>query len=220
MKPFGSAFSLMSLIRRNDSSVSITTVSQCKRFNPRCRHQHTIENFIAGGGARTGEYETYIANHGEDDKRLLIVEPEFANVLKVMAREGNTLSPVIRCGWDSGDLKTMVKNSPAKATKAHISIMGHITRDELRRLLTQTESANVFANRYCWLAVKRSNCLRDGGAIHTVNFDDIIAELQSAVDFAKDFVEIVRDPEATKLWHEIYPQLSDGKLLLILTKRV
>jgi len=55
---------------------------------------------------------------------------------------------------------------------------------------------------------------------HTVNFDDIIAELQSAVDFAKDFVEIVRDPEATKLWHEIYPQLSDGKLLLILTKRV
>ena len=84
-------------------------------------------------GRHTGEYETYIANHGEADKRLLVIESEFANVLKVMTREGNTLSPVIRSAWDCGDLRTMVKNSPAKATGAHISIVGHITRDELRR---------------------------------------------------------------------------------------
>jgi hypothetical protein len=162
-------------------------------------------------GRHTGEYETYIANHGEDDKRLLIIESEFANVLKVMTREGNTLSPVIRSAWDCGDLKTMVKNSPAKATKAHISIVGHITRDELRQLLTQTESANGFANRFCWLAVKRSKCLPDGGAIDTVNFDDVVAELQSAVNFAKDFVEIARDPDARKLWHEVYPRLSEAQ---------
>jgi Protein of unknown function (DUF3987)/CHC2 zinc finger/Toprim-like len=162
-------------------------------------------------GRHTGEYETFIANHGEDDKRLLVIEAEFANVLKVMAREGNTLSPVIRCAWDSGDLRTMVKNSPAKATKAHISIVGHITRDELRRLLTQTESANGFANRFFWLAVKRSKCLPDGGAIDTVNFDDVVTQLQSAVDFAKDFLEITRDPEAKKLWREDYPNLSEGK---------
>jgi hypothetical protein len=162
-------------------------------------------------GRHTGEYETYIANHGEDDKRLLVIESEFANVLKVMAREGNTLSPVIRSAWDCGDLRTMVKNSPAKATGAHISIVGHITRDELRRLLTQTESANGFANRFCWLAAKRSKCLPDGGAIHTVNFHDVVGELQSAVGFAKDFVEIKRDSEATKLWHAVYPRLSEGQ---------
>jgi hypothetical protein len=162
-------------------------------------------------GRYTGQYETYIANHGEDDKRLLVIESEFANVLKVMAREGNTLSPVIRCAWDSGDLKTMVKNSPAEATKAHISIVGHITRDELRRLLTQTESANGFANRFCWLAVKRSKCLPDGGAIHTVNFEDVVAQLQSAVDYAKDFVEIFRDPEAKNLWRDVYPRLSEAQ---------
>jgi DNA replicative helicase MCM subunit Mcm2 (Cdc46/Mcm family) len=105
----------------------------------------------------------------------------------------------------------MVKNSPAEATKAHISIVGHITRDELRRLLTQTESANGFANRFCWLAVKRSKCLPDGGAIHTVKFEDVVAELQSAVDFAKDFVEIVRDPEAQNLWRDVYPRLSEAQ---------
>jgi Protein of unknown function (DUF3987)/CHC2 zinc finger len=162
-------------------------------------------------GRYTGEYETFIANQGEADKRLLIIESEFANVLKVMTREGNTLSPVIRSAWDCGDLKTMVKNSPAKATGAHISIVGHITRDELRRSLTQTESANGFANRICWLAVKRSKCLPDGGAIQTVDFEDIVAELQAAVSFAKDFVEILRDPEAKKLWHDVYPRLSEAQ---------
>jgi hypothetical protein len=162
-------------------------------------------------GRHTGEYETYIANHGEADKRLIVIESEFANVLKVMTREGNTLSPVIRSAWDCGDLKTMVKNSPAKATGAHISIVGHITRDELRRLLTQTESANGFANRFCWLAVKRSKCLPDGGAIHTVHFEDVVAKLQAAVSFAKDFVEIRRDPEAKILWHDVYPRLSEAQ---------
>jgi VirE N-terminal domain. len=162
-------------------------------------------------GRHTGEYETFIANHGESDKRVLIIESEFANVLKVMTREGNTLSPVIRSAWDCGDLKTMVKNSPAKATGAHISIVGHITRDELRRYLTQTESANGFANRFFWLAVKRSKCLPDGGAIYAVNFDDIVVELQAAVSFAKDFVEIRRDPEARKLWHDVYPRLSEAQ---------
>ena len=162
-------------------------------------------------GRYTGEYETYIANHGEDDKRLLVIESEFANVLKVMTREGNTLSPIIRSAWDCGDLKTMVKNSPAEASGAHISIVGHITRDELRRLLTQTESANGFANRFCWLAVKRSKCLPDGGAIDTVNFEDVVAELNGAVSSARDFVEILRDPEAQKLWHDIYPNLSEAQ---------
>ena len=52
---------------------------------------------IRKGGRHTGEYETIIANQGEADKRLLIIEGEFANVLKVMGREGNTLSPIIRC---------------------------------------------------------------------------------------------------------------------------
>ena len=36
-------------------------------------------------GRYTGEYETYIANQGEADKRLFVIEAEFANVLKVMA---------------------------------------------------------------------------------------------------------------------------------------
>ena len=159
-------------------------------------------------GRNTGEYETFIADQGENDKRLFVIEGEFANVLKVMAREGNTLSPIIRSAWDSGDLRTMVKNSPAKATGAHISIIGHITRDELRRLLTQTESANGFANRFLFLAVRRSKCLPEGGALEPAALDGVVEELLSVINFAKDVVELSRDLEARKLWHEVYPRLS------------
>ena len=81
-------------------------------------------------GRYTGEYETVIVDAGVDDKRLLVFEPEFASVLKVMVREGSTLSPLVRQAWDTGNLRTMVKNNPAVATGAHISILGHVTKDE------------------------------------------------------------------------------------------
>jgi hypothetical protein len=41
-------------------------------------------------------------DEGLEDKRLLIVEAELAGVLKVMSREGNTVSSVIRQAWDDG----------------------------------------------------------------------------------------------------------------------
>ena len=71
---------------------------------------------------KTREMEEVLTDAGVEDKRLLVVEPEFASVLRVMHREGNTLSPVIRNAWDRGDLQTLTKNSPAKATGAHTSV--------------------------------------------------------------------------------------------------
>ena len=159
----------------------------------------------------TGEYETVQTDPGITDKRLFVVESEFANTLKVMERETNTLSPIIRQAWDSGHLKTLVKNSPTKATGAHISIIGHITRDELRRLLNQTEAANGFANRFCWLAVNRSKCLPEGGQIHTVDFNDVVRRLQSAIQFTMGVGEMKRSEATRELWRSDYRELSIGK---------
>ena len=52
-------------------------------------------------GRFTGEYQTYEADPGVADKRLVAYEPEFARTLKVCARETNILSTVIRQGWDT-----------------------------------------------------------------------------------------------------------------------
>lgn len=95
-------------------------------------------------------YRNVITDPGIEDKRLLVVESEFASAIKSAAREGNTLSAVIRDAWDRGCLRSMVKNSPARASNAHVSIIGHITKDELRRYLDSTETANGFANRFLW----------------------------------------------------------------------
>src|SRR5262249_42743175 len=58
----------------------------------------------------TGVQE-YEADPGEADKRLLVYEPEFANVLRQIERQGNTLSAVLRQAWETGNLGTLVKNS-------------------------------------------------------------------------------------------------------------
>ena len=158
-----------------------------------------------------GECEQVEIDPGVPDKRLFLLEGEFANLLQVMERGSNTLSPIVRQAWDSGALRTMTKNSPAKATNAHIAIIGHITRVELRRLLNHSEAANGFANRFCWLAVKRSKCLPEGGQIDTVNFDSFVRRLKSAIEFSRNAGQVNRGVEASVLWRAIYPELSEGK---------
>ena len=102
---------------------------------------------------------------GVSDKRLLAIEQEFSSMLKVMGREGNSLSGVIRQAYDHGNLSTLTKNSPLKATRAHFSIIGHTTKEELSRYLDATEQGNGFANRFLWMMVTRSKLLPDGEPI-------------------------------------------------------
>jgi hypothetical protein len=162
-------------------------------------------------GRPTGKYEEVEVDPGADDKRLMVYEPEFASVLKVMNREGNTLSDVIRKAWDSCDLRTLTKNSPAKATGTHISVIGHITVAELRRYLDKTEMANGFGNRFIWICVKRSKILPEGGQIERVDFSSIIRKLKAATEFGKQAGEITMNPDAREIWRAVYGPLSEGK---------
>lgn len=153
-------------------------------------------------------YQTVVTDHGVSDKRLMLVESEFASPLKVIGRDGNTLSAVVRDAWDTGTLRTTTKNSPARATGAHISILGHITKAELLRYLTTTEAGNGFANRFLWVCVRRSKLLPEGGELHSVDFAPILRRLDNAVRFARSAGELRRDEEARELWAEVYPRLT------------
>ena len=158
---------------------------------------------------RVVEYQTVIEDHGIKDKRLLVIEPELASTLKVMAREGNTLSAVVRQAWDGSDLRTLTKTSSARATAPHISVIGHITRDELRRYLDATEAANGFGNRFLWVCARRSKLLPDGGA--AVNLADHAETLGHVVAHARTVGALRRDPDAGLLWHQVYGRLSAGR---------
>jgi len=154
-------------------------------------------------------YQSVIADPGVDDKRLLDLETEFAAVLRIIGREGSTLSATIRQAWDSGRILT--KNSPAKATGAHISIIGHVTRDELRRYLDTSEVGNGFANRFLWTCVRRSKILPEGGGLRGDDLGPIVNGLRASVKSAREVHEMRRGNKARNLWLEIYPELSEGR---------
>jgi Protein of unknown function (DUF3987) len=170
--------------------------------------QETVE--IKEKGRFTGETQTHIADPGIDDKRVLFVETEFCSPLKMMNREGNTLSPVLRSAWDGFTLSTLTKHSREKASNPHVSMLGHITREELRKTLTETESANGFGNRILWIAAQRSKILPLGGQV--IETSDFLDPLGNAVLFANEKrCELGLDGEAGELWKQIYPELSEGK---------
>ncbi|MFZ2643539.1 MAG: DUF3987 domain-containing protein [Verrucomicrobiia bacterium] len=156
-------------------------------------------------------YQKVRVDPGVIDKRLMVMEPEFARVLQSARREGNTLSAVMRQCYDTGNLRITNKNSPAQSTDAHVSCIGHITKQELIRTLTETESANGFANRFLWVCVRRSKELPEGGKAHLVIWDDIETQFKAALAFAKTCGELRRDNEAADLWRSIYHELSAGK---------
>jgi hypothetical protein len=147
---------------------------------------------------------------GETDKRIWIVEPELAQVLSVSERLGNTLSATIRQCWDCPALLSpMTKTNRCAATDPHVSIVGHITRDELRRRLTDTAATNGFANRFLWVCVRRSQCLPEGGL--DVNLADIAREISDAVILARTVGEVRRDEASRAVWAGVYSGLSEGK---------
>lgn len=168
------------------------------------------EKPIRAGGKSTGIMEVVVTDSGVSDKRSLVFEGEFASVLRVQGREGNTLSAVIRQAWDTGNLRSLVKNAPIRATNAHISIIGHITRAELERCLDDTEAVNGYVNRFLWLCVRRSKYLPEGGRLQEENFAPFLRRLREAIDFGKSMGEMKRDDLARELWCQNYARLVDG----------
>jgi len=149
---------------------------------------------------------------GVPDKRLCILESEFAQTLKVMNRPGNTLSPVLRNAWDGHEvLETLTKTKPARATGAHISVFGHITLDELHRHLTTTEAGAGFANRFLWHCARRSKMLPRGGRVPVDALEQVTTAVAGAVEYAREVDELDFDEEANELWCGLYPQLGSGR---------
>jgi hypothetical protein len=176
--------------------------------------QRFIDNGVSSG---MSSGEGLIAEVADDeerqpDKRRLVVESEFAQVMKVLSREGNTLSPVVRNAWDGKTLQTMVRNAPLRASHTHIGIVGHITKEELLRHLNGTELANGFFNRFMLIAVQRSKKLPFGGALRDEDLNEVRARVSAALLFAAKQAEpLAFDADAREKWIAVYDELSDGR---------
>jgi hypothetical protein len=147
------------------------------------------------------------------DRRLLLLSEEFASVLHVLGREKSHLSPLLRCAWDSGHLRTMDQHQPLQATGTHISLIGHITRRELAQHLRRTDAHNGFVNRCLWTCVRRSQCLPEGSSPRPDDLSVIARELRRIVDWVSrtESEPLCRDQAARELWNDGYETLSDAR---------
>jgi hypothetical protein len=175
------------------------------------RDQQTKQVAVRDGGKPTGEYTEEIEDHGVQDKRLLTREGEFAAVLRVMRRDGNTLSTTVRNLWDDGDAQTLTKGKPQRATGAHVSIVGDITPEELRRELDDTSAANGFANRFLLVCARRSKMLPFGGSPDQATLDRLGDAVRHSLRFAQMQTSIAMDGEASARWVKEYEALSSGR---------
>jgi hypothetical protein len=161
------------------------------------------------------QMQEVVVDPGESDKRLLVLEEEFTSVLKVLSRDGNTLSAVLRQAWERGDLRSLTKNSPAKATGAHIVVVGHAVAEELSRYLHESEVAGGLANRFLFACVRRSQCLPRGGRLPEATIAELGERLRRVFMWARERgegeLELRWSDDAGRLWDAVYPDLSEGK---------
>lgn len=142
------------------------------------------------------------------DKRLIILDEEFASGLACTKREGNTLSMGIRCFWDSGDYAPLTKNNPVTVRGAHISILTHITMQELAVCLGEVQAVNGFGNRFLWVCARRAKLVPLPSRMPEAELAPLQRELWRLVGLAQRRGTMTMTPSAVALWESLYSELS------------
>ncbi|MFY9588661.1 MAG: DnaB-like helicase N-terminal domain-containing protein [Actinomycetota bacterium] len=144
---------------------------------------------------------------GVDDKRLYVIDEEFASGLERMHRQGNSMSGYIRDAWDSKPLGGKSKQNPSVAKQSHICIMGHATMSELAGKLSSTDISNGFANRFLYIAVRSLKMLPFGGTLDTPELIALPVRIRSVVEDASNRGRLVFSADSRDWWTEKYAEM-------------
>jgi len=169
----------------------------------------TLTGLSSGEGLIWAVRDPQGQDPGATDRRLLVVEPEFASVLKATSREISTLSPTLRSAWDGRPLAILTRTAPARATDAHISVIGHITATELRHHVNPVELANGLLNRFLLVGCRRVRLLPEGGDPNPLQRSGLDRQLAKALNAARDAGQLRLSHPAREHWHVAYHQLAE-----------
>lgn len=156
----------------------------------------------------TGDGRMVVADPGVTDKRLFVYDQELAAGLHSTKREGNTLSTILRCLWDSGDVSPLTKRDRIRTTGANICLVSHITIHELKALLDQVQAFNGFGNRFLWVCARRRGLVPFPESMPVTELDALRRDLLVLINAAQNAVEVRMNEDARTLWGEVYPDLS------------
>jgi hypothetical protein len=165
-----------------------------------------------------------------EDKRLWVVESEFANVLHQSRREGNTLSAALRDCWDGTSLKPATKSNRLYASHPHLALTGAITPTELLGLMTARELTNGFANRFLMIWAERHRILPFPQATPQVTVNILADRVMQVLEFARAdrvvehdhlHIELSRPAQAlyARLYHDELNDASGGERITALLER-
>ncbi|WP_310615127.1 DUF3987 domain-containing protein [Limnohabitans sp.] len=146
-----------------------------------------------------------------EDKRLWVVESEFANVLHQGRREGNTLSAALRDCWDGVSLKPATKSNRMFASHPHVCLSGAISPGELTGLMSTRELTNGFANRFLMIWAERSQILPFPKATPQVSVDLMARKVLEMLEFVgsnkhnqRDCLQMELSPQAQRRYAQLY----------------
>ena len=146
---------------------------------------------------------------GTDDKRLLVVDGEMGAAFRAMQRQGNTLSMILRTAWDGHELAPLIKRDRTVATNPHICLVGHITLQELRVLLSANDVWGGLVNRVLWACVRRHAVVPCPQPISDQDLNSLAAELARVVIYAHQRpAELRMTNDASDYWALVYPELT------------
>lgn len=142
------------------------------------------------------------------DKRLIILDEEFASGLMCTKREGNTLSMGLRTFWDSDEYEALTKNNSFKVKGAHINIVSHITIQELSYYLNGLQAYNGFASRFLWICARRSKLVPLPKRMPEDKIQKLQKRLWQIVAIAQQRGTMEMTEACLSLWKEVYFELS------------
>jgi hypothetical protein len=164
------------------------------------------EGLVAHLKARTTD-----PDESKRDHRALVLETEFGRLLTVMAREGSTLSPVIRDAWDGSAIGRFIAREQSLVPFHHVSLAAHVTSVELRQKLASVDAANGFGNRFLWLAVRRTQLIPFPESPKDL-IGPLVGPLHQAIVSARLPGTMRWTPEAADRWEALYAVSSASRL--------
>ena len=148
--------------------------------------------------------EPVLRDAGSEDKRVLLIEEEAGSIFIRVAQQ-EVLGKFLTTAWDSGRLMNVVKDSKMECATPHVSIIGHITPDELTDRVTSSHITSGFINRWT-MALIRPTAVDDSlvAPEDIVGLDDAILRIRDGLNEFRDsgVHQFVLSDEADKLRRE------------------
>ena len=177
----------------------------------------TAHRILGGFGSGEVLIETLAGTGDEDrprDTRLLIHEGELGAILRVAGRPESTLGQRLRDAWDGRRLASRTRGRGTVEVLAgdyHLAAVAHITPEELRATLADTDTYGGTVNRLLWIGSRRARLLPDGGNVPDELAVRAGATLAENLAAARRHGRLDRTGDARKLWHDIYYELADDE---------